>query len=79
MPASFSTIVERKLDEIPADWLKQEAWPIFVLYDAYVKQESWMGSKVRGASLKEYGDKVYHEKRRLQEEVAGSNVAARDL
>lgn len=82
MPESYCSIVENKLAEMPADWLGQAEWSIFVLYSAYAHQESWtrvLEKSIKSNALKEYGDKIYQEGKRTRDKSTTSKVGTKDL
>ena len=42
-----------------------------MLYDAYAQQESWAqikGALIKEESLEEYGNRVYHERNKINQE-----------
>lgn len=70
-PGSYAALVDKELDKMPEDWLSDQKWTTLVLYDAYAQQESWAqikGALIKEESLEEYGNRVYHERNKINQE-----------
>lgn len=64
LPEKYTGIVREHLKDMPKDWISTKTWPIYVLYSAYMNNESWAKiekSMVRFKPLCEYGERLYRE------------------
>jgi hypothetical protein len=70
-PTAYAALVDTELDKMPKDWLSDQKWTTLVLYDAYARQEPWAqtkGALIKEETLEEYGNKVYHERNKINQE-----------
>lgn len=70
MPVSYAILLDKELDKMPEDWLSDQKWTTLVLYDAYIHQEPWTqikGALIKEESLEEYGNKLYHEHKKINQ------------
>lgn len=70
-PTAYAALVDKELDKMPKDWLSDQKWTTLVLYDAYARQEPWAqtkGALIKEETLEKYGNKVYHERNKINQE-----------